>query len=481
MSRNFNLWLKSPQFSHVREELVAHLNENDEVRFMLQTSNIQVRQLPWHLWDILERYPKAEISVSSPKFKKVTSVKVANNQVNILAILGDDDGINVEADRKILNSISAAKVKFLVKPNRQELNDQLWEKSWDILFFAGHSCTEGETGIIYINRTDSLTIDDLRCALKKAIAQGLQLAIFNSCDGLGLAQDLADLNIPQIIVMREPVPDKVAQEFLKYFLRSFSGGKSFYLAVREARERLQGWESQFPCASWLPVICQNIGGMPITLKPFASHNQLLTGDWEINYNTRYYIRQIRYRRIVEKLCLIDEFVTASDRRLDTPRIRLGILANDAIKIEAEALKPNRSYQDKLVLYKQVLSEVIQQEYPISVQTQDELKPLQEILEIKEADIIETENKCLQEKKTTISITIAMADGTRKAVIELPGSLTIEQLILETLEIWQIPSNIVCEFLLRRTGSMLADTSISLIDAGVISGDLLILHQICCAG
>lgn len=257
LSQNFNQWLKSQQFSHVREELLTHLKENDEVRLIIQTSNIQLRQLPWHLWDILARYPKAEISVSAPKFKQVTSEKVAKNKVSILAILGDDEGINVEEDRKILNSIPGAKVEFLVKPKRQELNDRLWEQSWDILFFAGHSRTEGETGVIYINKTESLTIPDLRYALKKAIEKGLQLAIFNSCDGLGLAQDLADLNLPQMIVMREPVPDKVAQEFLKYFLRSFSEGQSFYLAVKEARERLQGWESQFPCASWLPVICQS--------------------------------------------------------------------------------------------------------------------------------------------------------------------------------------------------------------------------------
>lgn len=44
------------------------------------------------------------------------------------------------------------------------------------------------------------------------------IAIFNSCDGLGLAQELADLHIPQMIVIKEPVPDKLAQEFLKYFL-----------------------------------------------------------------------------------------------------------------------------------------------------------------------------------------------------------------------------------------------------------------------
>ena len=257
LSQNFNQWLKSKQFSHVREELVAHLKEDDEVRLIIQTSNMALRKLPWHLWDILERYPKAEISVSAPNFRQVRLAKVANNKVNILAILGDDDGINVEEDRKILNSIPGAKVKFLVKPNRQELNDLLWEQSWDILFFAGHSRTEGETGILYINKTESLTIPDLRYALKKAIEKGLQLAIFNSCDGLGLAQDLADLNLPQMIVMREPIPDKVAQEFLKYFLGSFSGGQSFYLAVKEARERLQGLESQFPCASWLPVICQS--------------------------------------------------------------------------------------------------------------------------------------------------------------------------------------------------------------------------------
>ena len=60
-----------------------------------------------------------------------------------------------------------------------------------------------------------------------------------------------------MIVMREPVPDRVAQEFLKYFLQAFARGDTLYLSVREARERLQGLENQFPCATWLPVICQN--------------------------------------------------------------------------------------------------------------------------------------------------------------------------------------------------------------------------------
>jgi CHASE2 domain-containing sensor protein len=90
----------------------------------------------------------------------------------------------------------------------------------------------------------------------------LQLAIFNSCDGLGLASELQQLHIGQMIVMREPIPDLAAQEFLKHFLSAYVGGKSFYLAVREARERLQGLESSFPCASWLPVLCQNPAQVP---------------------------------------------------------------------------------------------------------------------------------------------------------------------------------------------------------------------------
>jgi CHASE2 domain-containing sensor protein len=66
-----------------------------------------------------------------------------------------------------------------------------------------------------------------------------------------------------MIVMREPVPDRVAQEFLHYFLKAFANGDSLYLAQRQAREKLQGLEDKFPCASWLPVICQN----PVEVPP----------------------------------------------------------------------------------------------------------------------------------------------------------------------------------------------------------------------
>lgn len=268
---HLNSWLLDAEFRPVREKWLERLLPTDVVRVILQTENSELQRLPWHLWDVLERYPKAEIAIAPPRYERIAAKKTHNKKVNILAIIGNSQGIDTQTDQALLRALPTAEVSFLVEPQRKELNDCLWQKNWDILFFAGHSSSQGNNhiGKIYLNKTDSLTIDELKYALKKAVERGLQLAIFNSCDGLGLAEKLANLHIPQMIVMREPVPDLVAQEFLKYFLDGFANGEPLYLAVREARERLQGLEDRFPCATWLPVICQNLAEVPPTWQEFT--------------------------------------------------------------------------------------------------------------------------------------------------------------------------------------------------------------------
>jgi CHASE2 domain-containing sensor protein len=266
LSDSLKNWLnESKTFRSIREKMYEKLQVNDNIRVLLRTPDTKLWQLPWHLWDFFERYPLAELAVSTTVYDQIPTESKPHKKVRILAILGDSTDIDIEADRNLLENLQDAETVFLVEPSVRELNDQLWDDiGWDILFFAGHSRTEGATGSIDINSNESLKISQLENAFQKAISRGLQLAIFNSCDGLGLAQQLASLHIPQVIVMREPVPDKVAQEFLKYFLISFSGGQPLYLAVREARERLQGLENQFPYASWLPVIYQNLIQAPPT-------------------------------------------------------------------------------------------------------------------------------------------------------------------------------------------------------------------------
>lgn len=264
LDNSINAWLNSTQFHKIDQQLRTQLEPSAEIRFIIETNDNQVRHLPWHLWNFFTDYPRAEVALSAAEYQQPNIITAnSTEEIKILAIFGDSRGIEISQDRTFLEELShQAEIEFLVEPSLNDLNDRLWKQNWDILFFAGHSCTK-EKGWLQLNQTDSLTLDQLKYALTQAIARGLKLAIFNSCDGLGLAQQLQSLQIPQVIVMREPVPDLVAQKFLKYFLAEFSSGQSLHAAVRYARERLQGLEKEYPCATWLPVICQNPAVAPM--------------------------------------------------------------------------------------------------------------------------------------------------------------------------------------------------------------------------
>ncbi|MBD2777456.1 eIF2A-related protein [Iningainema tapete] len=264
IKHNFITWLQADSFRIIKEQCLIHLSPTDEVRFIIRTTEPQLRKLPWHLWDLFEYYPNAEVALSSHSSQRFQ--REYRPIARILIILGNSEGINVAEDEKLLKQYcKVAEIVVLLEPSQAEFNEHLWdEKGWDILFFSGHSRTESAQGRIFLNRTDSLTMQNLREGLKTAVRRGLQLAFFNSCDGLGIAAELEALHIPQIIVMREPVPDRVAHQFLKYFFQEFTGGKSLYQSVNIARKKLQGWEKDYPCASWLPVIVQSLLEKPPT-------------------------------------------------------------------------------------------------------------------------------------------------------------------------------------------------------------------------
>lgn len=118
----------------------------------------------------------------------------------------------------------------------------------------------------------------MKNALSTSISLGLKLAIFNSCDGLGLAAELAALYIPQLIVMREAIPDKVAHKFLQVFLKEYSQGKTLHHSVKEARIELKQLEQECPCISWLPVICQNPADNPPLWQDFTGSEGEV--DWK---------------------------------------------------------------------------------------------------------------------------------------------------------------------------------------------------------
>lgn len=270
LTYQMNCWLNSELFRSIDQPLRTQLNASDDICFLIETNDRLLQKLPWHRWNFFEDYPNAEVALSALQYQQPYRLMRPRGAVRILAVLGNGRNIDLEQDRLLLEQLSKqATIKFLVEPEREELYNALWQP-WDLLFFAGHSSSQ-EQGGLQINSTDRhLTLEELQYALKQSITQGLQLAIFNSCDGLQLAEQLADLHIPQVIVMREPIADVVAHVFLEHFLAAFTSGRSLYTSVREARERLQGLEDEFPCASWLPVIYQNPVEEPPTWESLQS-------------------------------------------------------------------------------------------------------------------------------------------------------------------------------------------------------------------
>ncbi|MGD1896775.1 MAG: pentapeptide repeat-containing protein [Phormidesmis sp.] len=269
--RSFNQWLSAEEFRPLRENILENLAPTETVRIVISTDNPQIWQLPWQHWSLLEHYPNAEITFGShqytqqaPYLRRPCLSEETSRKTKILCVLGDSQGIEINTDCQLLKQLPNTQVTVLTEPTRQTLNDHLWEQSWNILCFAGHSNTQAGQGYLRLNATDTLSLSDISHALRRARNGGLQLAIFNSCDGLGLAQNLSHLCLPHMIVMREPVPDLVAHAFLKGFLNAFASGQPLPQAVRDAREKLQGLEDRFPCATWLPILCQTAATAPLT-------------------------------------------------------------------------------------------------------------------------------------------------------------------------------------------------------------------------
>ncbi|PSB54104.1 hypothetical protein C7B67_00070 [filamentous cyanobacterium Phorm 6] len=269
-----NNWLKSKLFHPIQDALIKNLSGSNRVRVIIKAEDNLLRRLPWHLWDILDHFPQSEVALSARVTEPAKKLYSSRLKARILALLVDTKSIDVELERKTIEKLDA-EIEFMVEPSKENLYKKLWdEKGWDIFLFAGHGLrtVDVETGILRINPQESLTISELKDGFKPSIERGLQLGIFNTCEGVGLGKaEFGDLGIPHIITMRDLVSDVLAQHFLEYFIGAFSKGMSLYLSVKQAREMLQKLEGVNPCASWLPVIVQHPAATPPTWSDLSAH------------------------------------------------------------------------------------------------------------------------------------------------------------------------------------------------------------------
>ena len=121
-----NEWLTSPSFARIENQLRTKINSSALVRLIIQSSDVLMQRLPWHLWNFFSDYKLAETAIALPEANRVEKSNIAREKIRILAIFGNDKSLNLEADEKSLLTLGdEAEIIFLVQPNRQELDEKL--------------------------------------------------------------------------------------------------------------------------------------------------------------------------------------------------------------------------------------------------------------------------------------------------------------------------------------------------------------------
>ncbi len=256
--QDFQKWLKDSDLVDIQTQLALLLHKNINPVFILENRHQPLFQrLPWHQWQwLIKNFPQTEIVLSNRSF----SVNPHRGRAKVLVVMGSTTNIDLQPDWEALNRSIAplATLEHLPQPELSQLRQQLRYGRCQILFFAGHSETIAvNNGTLQINDRQQIKIDNLAGEITQAVNNGLQLAFFNSCDGLGIANRLLELGVPYVVVMREPVHNDVAATFVAKCLENLAQGSSLTAAVAAARPELQDLESRYACASWMPVIMQS--------------------------------------------------------------------------------------------------------------------------------------------------------------------------------------------------------------------------------
>ncbi|PSB54127.1 hypothetical protein C7B67_00195 [filamentous cyanobacterium Phorm 6] len=281
LKKSLNQWLNCPELGKVRELLKQELKKSEQISVIVRTDKNELYQLPWHLWDVFGHYTNADVvfcpRVNNSSVQEWKASTPSDKKIKVLVAIGEQDRkgskIDINKDLEVLKKHLSDVEKFIVlvpivTSNAQKLGSSLRDEKADIFYYAGHSSSAPDGNVAEIDR---IKIRTLVPAFGEAVNNGLKLAIFNSCEGLGIANKLlTESHIPHVVVMREVIQDEVAHEFLKRFIQEFTGGKSVPLALRKASERLHDLEEIYPSASLLPVIFQHSTEVPSDWNKFPN-------------------------------------------------------------------------------------------------------------------------------------------------------------------------------------------------------------------
>ena len=279
----FRHWLRSAELYQIRATIAKIKN----VDVFLTCNSLELERLPWEAWNIGNEFAvtsdirvvRKPINISKPN-----TIPIRHRKARILAILGDDTGLGFEAEKKALDSLKkVVDVKFIgwepgkdINQLKQEIVDELSNSiGWDILFFAGHSNETNLTGgEIVIAPNTALYLSEIQTPLTIAKENGLQVAIFNSCSGLSIANKLIDLGFSQVAIMREPIHNQVAVEFFMQFSQALAEYKDVHQSLLEASEYLNQKNYIYPSSYLIPSLFRHPAAALFRIEP-SGFKQLL--------------------------------------------------------------------------------------------------------------------------------------------------------------------------------------------------------------
>lgn len=252
----FNHWLRSAELYEIRSKIAkASTNtENPYIDIFISCNPLDLAYLPWEVWELSGDFAsssasKVRIIRTALNRKEAINHRRSNGKAKILIILGDETGLNFQAEKQALASLgSSVQPKFIgwqPGKNIAELKSEVIreitaESGWEILLFLGHSNETSLTGgEIAIAPNTALSISEIEQALIKAKSRGLQFAIFNCCQGLSIANKLIDFGLGQVAVMREPIHNDVARDFLLKFIQALANYQDVHQALTTASQYLQ--------------------------------------------------------------------------------------------------------------------------------------------------------------------------------------------------------------------------------------------------
>ncbi|MFM8005593.1 MAG: hypothetical protein ACKO86_11780, partial [Dolichospermum sp.] len=107
LEQHFNIWLQCQEFVNCRSQWDKNefLDVNDEIFVILQIQDHLIRKLPWHQWDFFTKYPLATHGFGSLSYQGRFVGSKLSNQVQILAVLCDDEGIDLQQERSIFQQL----------------------------------------------------------------------------------------------------------------------------------------------------------------------------------------------------------------------------------------------------------------------------------------------------------------------------------------------------------------------------------------